>query len=105
MPASFLKTEFLTREVMITSYTKNEITIMFELTFSLNGSLMYGTVCLAKHQIQHFIFIQSNCQIGRFIRVFELFLSIVYFKWATFSALLSCSPIVISILTFLNELF
>jgi len=38
-----------------------------------------------------------------------VFLSTVYFKQATFSAflfaMLSCSPIVISILTFLHELF
>jgi len=40
-----------------------------------------------------------------------VFLSIVYFKWATVSAvaynsaLLSCSPKVISILTFLHEVF
>jgi len=88
---------------VITSYTKSVITIMFELTFSLNASLMHRTVCLAKSSIST---LQSNCQIGRFIGVFEVFLSIVYFKWATFnSVLLSCSLIVISILTFLHELF
>jgi len=50
-----------------------------------------------------------DCQLGRFIGVFEVFLSIIYFKWERLvqlnSALLSCSSIVISILTFLYEIF
>jgi len=40
VPTSFYKTDFLTPEVMI---TKSVFTIMIELTFSQNSSLMHGT--------------------------------------------------------------
>jgi len=52
--------------------------------------LMYGTVCLTKSSISTLYLVESNCQIGRLIEVFEVLLSIALFKWATYSAVYFC---------------
>jgi len=64
---------------------------------------------LRNRLLQRFICIQSNCQIDRFIGVFEVILSIVYFEWATFSEVYFCLVVQIAYsnfnFKFLNEIF
>jgi len=90
-PDEFLKTDFLTPEVMITSYTKkpNNNTVRASF-FAARIVNVWNRLPLRNSQLRYFIFIQSNCQIGRFIGVCEVFLSKVYFKWAMFSAVYFC---------------